>query len=48
MRRLWLAHYSPRIEDPEAFLPLVQSICPAAECGLDGKSITLRFEEAEP
>ncbi|OUN72924.1 ribonuclease Z [Faecalibacterium sp. An58] len=48
VRRLWLAHYSPRIEDPEAFLPLVQSICPAAECGLDGKSITLRFEEAEP
>ena len=30
VRRLWLAHYSPRIEDPEAFLPLVQSICPAA------------------
>ena len=45
VRRLWLAHYSPRIKEPEASLPLVQSICPAAECGFDGKTVSLRFEE---
>ena len=45
VRRLWLAHYSPRIKEPEASLPLAQSICPAAECGFDGKTVSLRFEE---
>ena len=45
VRRLWLAHYSPRIEDPQAALPLAQAACPAAECGFDGKAVTLRFCE---
>ena len=45
-RRLWLAHYSPRIEDPEAALPLAQAVFPAAECGFDGKSVTLPFTES--
>ena len=45
-RRLWLAHYSPRIKEPEEFLPLARAICPAAECGFDGKAVTLHFEEA--
>ncbi len=45
VRRLWLAHYSPMIEDPEQWLPAARAICPAAECGYDGKSILLRFEE---
>ena len=45
-RRLWLAHYSPRIEDPEAALPLAQAAFPAAECGFDGKAVTLRFTES--
>ena len=45
VRRLWLAHYSPRIEDPEAALPLAQAVFPAAECGFDGKAVTLRFTE---
>ena len=45
-RRCWLAHYSPRIEDPEAALPLAQAVFPAAECGFDGKSVTLPFTES--
>ena len=45
VRRLWLAHYSPRIADPAAALPQAQAICPAAACGYDGLSVTLRFEE---
>ena len=45
VRRLWLAHYSPRIKEPEEFLPLARAICPAAECGFDGKAVTLHFEE---
>ena len=45
-RRLWLTHYSPMITDPEEYLPQAQSIFPAAECGTDGKTITLRYEEA--
>lgn len=44
-RRLWLAHYSPMITDPEAALPYAQEFYPAAECGFDGKSITLQYDE---
>lgn len=44
-RRLWLVHYSPMITDPEAVLPRAQEFFPAAECGFDGKRITLRFDE---
>lgn len=45
VRRLWLAHYSPRIETPAAALPLAQAAFPQAECGFDGKAVTIRFEE---
>ena len=45
-QRLWLTHYSPMITDPEEYLPLAQEIFPAAECGFDGKRITLQFREA--
>lgn len=45
VRRLWLTHYSPMIQTPEDFLPAAQAVFPAAECGFDGKQITLRFEE---
>lgn len=45
VRRLWLTHYSPVIQTPEDFLPAAQAVFPAAECGFDGKQITLRFEE---
>lgn len=44
-RRLWLVHYSPIIQQPEAYLGEARAAFPAAECGADGKQITLRFEE---
>ena len=44
-RRLWLVHYSPIIQQPEAYLGEARAAYPAAECGADGKQITLRFEE---
>lgn len=44
-KRLWLVHYSPMITDPEEELPRAQTIFPATECGYDGKSITLQYEE---
>ena len=43
--RLWLTHYSPMITDPEEALAPAQAIFPATECGTDGKTITLQFEE---
>ena len=43
-KRLWLAHYSQRIEDPLAYLPNAQALFPEAECGQDGLRTTLRFE----
>lgn len=46
-RRLWLTHYSPMIEDPEAEAAFARAEFPAAECGFDGKQLTLRFEEEE-
>ena len=46
-KRLWLTHYSARITDPEEFLSAVQTIFPSAECGTDGKTITLTFREGE-
>ena len=46
-KRLWLVHYSPMITDPEQQLAQAQSIFPAAECGFDGKCITLHYEENE-
>lgn len=45
VRRLWLMHYSQRMEEPEDFLPNAQAIFPDAVCGRDGMAITLRFEE---
>ena len=44
VRRLWLTHYSQMIEDPEACLPNAQAIFPNAECGADGKRLTLTFD----
>ncbi len=35
------------ITDPEEELAQAQALFPAAECGYDGKSITLQYEEAE-
>ena len=44
-KRLWLVHYSPMITDPEEELAQAQSLFPGAECGFDGKSIALQYEE---
>lgn len=45
--RLWLVHYSPMITDPEAVLFRAQEAFPAAECGTDGKCITLQYDEED-
>ncbi len=45
VKRFWLVHYSPMITDPAEFLPQAQAVFPAAECGFDGKQITLQYEE---
>lgn len=42
-RRLWLAHFSQRMEDPEVYLPLAQAQFPLAECGRDGMRLSLHF-----
>jgi ribonuclease Z len=44
-KRLWLSHFSAALRDPQEALPAAQKIFAAAECGTDGKSLTLRFEE---
>lgn len=44
VRQLWLAHYSQMIDDPQAYLPNAQAFFPAAVCGEDGMSATLKFE----
>ena len=43
-RRLWLSHFSQMIEDPQSYLENATAIFPDAECGEDGKAVTLRFE----
>lgn len=45
VKRLWLMHYSQMIEDPEEYLENAKAVCPNAECGFDGKQITLTFPE---
>ena len=42
-KRIWLAHYSPRIENPLDYLPNAQEVFPDAVCGEDGMSVTLDF-----
>lgn len=46
VKRLWLAHYSQMIEQPEDYLAAARAVYPAAECGADGMRSTLRFAEA--
>ncbi len=47
VRRLWLTHYSPSLSEPEEGLSAAADIFPAAECGFDGKTIDLKFDESE-
>ena len=44
VRRLWLTHFSQRLEDPESYLPFASSIFPDTVCSTDGMQITLSFE----
>ena len=44
-KRLWLAHYSQMVEDPQAYLPNATARFEGAVCGEDGMAATLRFEE---
>ncbi|MBQ3079497.1 MAG: ribonuclease Z [Clostridia bacterium] len=42
---LWLTHYSPMVDDPEAYRENAVGIFENAVCGQDGMKTTLRFEE---
>ena len=44
-KRLWLCHYSQRVENPPDYLPIAQAVFPPAQCGEDGLRLTLRFED---
>lgn len=49
VKRLWLAHFSQRIEDPDVYLQNARAFYPGAECGFDGKRTALTFpREDEP
>ena len=47
VKRLWLAHYSQLVTEPEEALDMAAGNFPGAECGIDGKRITLKFDERE-
>lgn len=44
VKRLWLAHYSQMIENPEDHIENARAYFPDAVCGTDGMKITLKFE----
>lgn len=49
VRRLWLAHFSQIIRQPEEYLPLLEPILSGVRCGEDGMALTLTFsEETDP
>ncbi|MBO4422541.1 MAG: ribonuclease Z [Clostridia bacterium] len=45
VKRLWLAHYSQMIKEPEEYLDKVKEIFENVVCGRDGLSATLGFED---
>lgn len=45
VKRLWLTHFSGSISEPEEYLPNAKVFYENAECGYDGKTITLKFDE---
>ena len=45
VKRLWLAHFSHMINDPQEYLPNATAMFENAICGRDGMSATLRFED---
>ncbi len=44
-RRFWLTHFSPSMPDPESYIDEARAVFPAAVCGFDGKTETIRFDE---
>lgn len=44
-RRFWLTHFSPSMPNPCDYISEAREIFPTAECGHDGRSITLLFDE---
>ena len=45
VKRLWLTHYSPMIDDPMKYLNNASEIFAETSCGHDGMKITLNFED---
>ncbi len=45
VERLWLTHFSPSLNEPEAFLPATREIFPTTELGEERKCITLVFPQ---
>ena len=45
VRKLWLTHYSPSLNDPEEFIDLARNLFPETTAGGNGMTATLRFEE---
>lgn len=44
-RRLWLMHFSQRMENPQDFLPNARRVYPDAVCGQDGLRLSLAFDD---
>lgn len=44
VRRLWLTHFSPSLDDPAQYLATARAVFPRTEVGRDGMSTTLRFD----
>ncbi len=45
VKRLWLTHFSPAVDKPEEGIEEAVKIFEKAECGFDGKTIDLVFED---
>lgn len=43
VERLWLTHFSPSLNEPEAYLPVAREIFPMTELGEERKCITIEF-----
>jgi ribonuclease Z len=42
---LWITHFSPALDDPDAFAANATSVFPQTQIGLDGLKIKLRFPD---
>ncbi len=45
VKRLWLTHFSPAVNEPELGIDVARAIFPDAECGCDGKNIDIPYED---